>query len=267
MKSPFPGMDPYLEASWGDVHTSLVTYARDLLRPQMPADLRVRVEEHVTVQRDDGERHGMYPDFRVVERPNGSPAPAGAAGTAAVAVAEAEPLVVPLEWDQATQRSIEIIDSRSGNRVVTAIEFLSLANKSGRIGPQLYRQKQRDLIEGGVSLVEIDLLRDGLHVLAVPLGSLPEPYARPYRVCVVRGSRPVQAEVYRLSLRERLPVIKIPLRETDPDARLDLQALIELAYQNGDYGREIDYRRDPMPPLPGEDAAWADALLRAQGRR
>ena len=50
MKSPFPGMDPYLESYWGDVHTSLVTYARDQLRPQLPKDLRVRVEEHVTAQ-------------------------------------------------------------------------------------------------------------------------------------------------------------------------------------------------------------------------
>src|SRR5580765_506143 len=25
MKSPFPGMDPYLEARWGDVHQSLIT--------------------------------------------------------------------------------------------------------------------------------------------------------------------------------------------------------------------------------------------------
>jgi len=27
MKNPFPGMNPYLEAHWRDVHTSLVTYA------------------------------------------------------------------------------------------------------------------------------------------------------------------------------------------------------------------------------------------------
>src|SRR5438105_4713913 len=45
MKSPFPGMDPFLEQYWGDVHHSLIQYARDTMQPQLPADLRARVEE------------------------------------------------------------------------------------------------------------------------------------------------------------------------------------------------------------------------------
>ena len=31
--------------------------------------------------------------------------------------------------------------------------------------------------------------------------------------------------------------------------------------------RDIDYSEDPDPPLTGDDARWADALLREQGRR
>ena len=34
MASPFPGMDPYLEQFWGDVHHALITYARDQLQPE-----------------------------------------------------------------------------------------------------------------------------------------------------------------------------------------------------------------------------------------
>ncbi|MBW3600284.1 MAG: DUF4058 family protein [Planctomycetes bacterium] len=45
MSSPFPGMDPYLEAFWGDVHASLVTYARDQLRVQLSPDLKARAVE------------------------------------------------------------------------------------------------------------------------------------------------------------------------------------------------------------------------------
>ena len=41
-KNPFPGMNPWLEAHWGDVHTSLTTYACDQLQPQLPAGLRAR---------------------------------------------------------------------------------------------------------------------------------------------------------------------------------------------------------------------------------
>src|SRR5262245_2320538 len=78
MKSPFPGMDPYLEVFWGDVHTSLITYARDQLRGQLPAALRVRVEEQVTVQVATAEngppakRRTFDPDVCVVERPERS---------------------------------------------------------------------------------------------------------------------------------------------------------------------------------------------------
>ena len=42
LKSPFPGMDPYLEAHWGDVHTRLIVYSGDQFRPQLPTDLANR---------------------------------------------------------------------------------------------------------------------------------------------------------------------------------------------------------------------------------
>src|SRR5581483_7274540 len=47
MPSPFPGMDPYLEAHWRDVHAALIIYARDALQTVLPAPLRARVEERV----------------------------------------------------------------------------------------------------------------------------------------------------------------------------------------------------------------------------
>jgi hypothetical protein len=47
---------------------------------------------------------------------------------------------------------------------------------------------------------------------------------------------------------------------------LNLQAVVDLAYENGDY-TDIDYRVPPVPPLKGEDAAWADELLREKGKR
>lgn len=50
MASPFPGMDPYLEQFWRDVHASLIIYARDQLQTRLPAGLRVRVEERVVVE-------------------------------------------------------------------------------------------------------------------------------------------------------------------------------------------------------------------------
>jgi hypothetical protein len=217
-------MDPYLESSWGDVHTSLITYARDQLRVQLPPDLRARVEEQVAVQ-------------------------------------------VDFDTESETQRSLRILDTRSGNQVVTAIEFLSLANKSEPVGRTTYRRKQAALLAAGVNLVEIDLLRDGEYVLAVPLHQVPLPYLDPYRICVTRGCRPEEAELYRVSLRDRLPIFRVPLRESDADVLLDLQDLIDRAYEDGGYAHDIDYRVDPQPPLQEDDADWADALLREKGLR
>lgn len=47
MPSPFPGIDPHLESRWGDVHLSLITYARDAIQPTLPRDLRARLQERI----------------------------------------------------------------------------------------------------------------------------------------------------------------------------------------------------------------------------
>jgi hypothetical protein len=49
MQSPFPGMDPYLEPLWGDVHHSMITRARDAIQKQLPRELvaRINVREFV----------------------------------------------------------------------------------------------------------------------------------------------------------------------------------------------------------------------------
>ena len=81
-----------------------------------------------------------------------------------------------------------------------------------------------------------------------------------------RGWELDRFEIYRAPLAEPLPVIGIPLRQTDPDAPLDLQALVDLSYQNGRYD-DLDYKPDPTPPLDAADAAWASQLLRGKGNR
>src|SRR5262249_44972734 len=127
MPSPFPGMDPYLEAHWRDVHARLIIYASDALQGVLPRGLRARVEEGVLLETPQGVGdHPLFPDVRVVEytakRDVGAP-PAGE-------VAIAEPLLVETETEPVTETFLEIIDRESGNRVVTVVEFLSPSNKS-----------------------------------------------------------------------------------------------------------------------------------------
>jgi hypothetical protein len=264
MASPFPGMDPYLEQFWGDVHQSLVTYARDQLQSVLPGDLRARVEERVFVESPEGQERSIYPDIRVVERGRKSK---GGKPPAQSGVAVAEPLRIRLPDEPVTQGYIEIIDLTTGRRVVTVIEVLSPSNKLPGPGRKLYERKQQECRDGNVSLVEIDLLRSGPWVLAVPEYLVPASYRAPYRVCVFRRHDEALGEVYRVPLRERLPVINVPLREADADVRLDLQLLIDLCYRNGGYDDDVDYRGEPDPPLDSADARWADMLLRKQRKR
>jgi hypothetical protein len=87
-----------------------------------------------------------------------------------------------------------------------------------------------------------------------------------YQICVRRGWQPDICEVYAVPLRQRLARFKVPLRETDQDVELDLQGLLEQCYRNGRY-YTIDYKVEAKPPLKGEDALWADEILRQAGRR
>jgi hypothetical protein len=279
MKSPFPGMDPYLERHWGDVHQSAITYIRDWLQPRLPGDLRARTQERVFIDVPGPLRAEYDPDVRVVERPGRSQVagsrgvvaetPTGRETTADMGtgvLAPAEPLLIHLDVEPVTEGYVEIIDVKSGHRVVTTIELLSLANKRKGAGRRLYLKKRKDQQAAGVNLVEIDLLRRGKSILMVGKDQLPLSVRTAYQVCIWRGSRPQLVEVYRIPLRERLPVIAIPLRPADPDVPLDLQTIVEQCYRNGGYD-DINYQAEPTPSLKTADAQWADALLREQGRR
>jgi hypothetical protein len=257
-------MDPYLERFWRDVHTRLVTYACDQLQSRLPADLIARMEERVFVETPEGIGTSMHSDLRVVER--GRSSEASAVAVDGVAVAEPELVHVPA-GEPVTETFMEIVEARSGHRVVTVIEFLSPTNKTPGPRQELYLQKEHELRQAAVSLVEIDLVRAGHRILAGSPYAIPQPQRTAYIACVRRGWRPTPLEVHRLPLRERLKAIAIPLRQTDRDVALDLQPLVDQAYRNGRYELEFDYRQPPDPPLDAEDAAWADALLHSQGRR
>ena len=121
-------------------------------------------------------------------------------------------------------------------------------------------------MDAGVSLVEIDLVRAGRSVFSVSANEIPANIRTTYQAVVRRGWLDSEVEVYRLPIRERLPAIRIPLRESDSDVALDLQSLIDLAYFNGRHDA-LNYQLDADPPLTGADAEWADALLHAAGKR
>jgi hypothetical protein len=176
-------------------------------------------------------------------------------------------LLCEAENEPITEPYIEVIDSGSGNKVVTLIEVLSPTNKTPGPDMDAYRQKQRQITQSNTNLVEIDLVRQGKHVLAVPLANVPPHKRLAYMVCVRRATVPRRAEVYAFALNERLPAIKIPLRPDDEDVVIDLQPLVERVYKVGRYEQTTDYNKDPVPPLGEQEGRWADDLLRRAGKR
>lgn len=261
MKSPFPGMDPYLERHWRDVHGRLIVSSSTMLNRQIGGDLRARIDERLIIEEFGNEMRSISPDVVVVEH-----GLAGRRFSAPAGMAIAEPLVIETTDEPVHERFIEIIDPARGGIVVTVIEFLSPTNKLPGDGREQYLRKQQEVISAKVNLVEIDLTRSGRRELALPEAEMPAAARTPYVACIRRGSSRRRFEVYPMPLRNRLPAIRIPLRPTDPDAVIDLQVLVDLAYEEGRHD-DIDYSVATMPPLTGEDEAWADQLLREAKRR
>jgi hypothetical protein len=258
MKSPFPGMDPYLEQRWGDLHASLITYIRDAVQPLLGPDLRARMGERVYLESIDSAARQFVPDIHVFELPQVAQRPGGATALAE-GVEVAEPIRLRFRFE-VTERFLQIIDVRSGGRVVTVVEVLSPANKARSHGREEYIKKQAECVQAGVNLVEIDLLRGGQPTTLITPGMVPPDKTGAYHVSVFRAANPDDLAYYPIHLRQRLPRLPIPLRPTDRDVVLDLQAVLDTAYDRGRYD-DIDYSRALSPPLDPADEQWARDLL------
>ncbi|MFI5379592.1 MAG: DUF4058 family protein [Tepidisphaerales bacterium] len=255
MKSPFPGMDPYMEPHWLDVHARLVTYVADTLNEELPPGLVASTEERVAIESEEDRVHLARPDISVV-------APAKA-GDATAALLDA-PYRLVLDYDPITEHYIRILDTH-GNRLVTVVEVLSPTNKSGE-GLIEYRRKRSHLIQAQVHVVEIDLVRRG------DWRALLRPYTWPveatttYRVAIHAAAERREVYLYPIRLIDALPTISIPLRASDRPVQLSLQQMIEQVYTRGRYAQRLDYREPCDPPLTEQEAAWAAELLKEAAR-
>lgn len=179
MPTPFPGFDPYLEDErfWHDFHKRFITYAAEALAPRLPSRYRLRIDERslVTTFPSSPPQRVFHSDIAPTERT--APVPSSAAtATAAVQteteIALDEPVIVELVSELVQRQSFIKIVDRTRERLVTIIELLSLSNKRTGEWRAAYLQKQLSCLEAGVNLVEINLLRQGEHTVAVPAYAL-----------------------------------------------------------------------------------------------
>jgi len=255
----FPGTDPYLEAPriWPGVHSRFIVYLADHLQPLIRPRYIAAVEERVFVQ--GPEQREIIPDTWLKRH---RPEEKLAAATAVLDVDT--PVVMQVPELEIHESYVQILDRESEQCVVTVIELLSPTNKFPGAGQASYLAKQREVRGSQTHLVEIDLLRAGQHVLAVPEWAARGSGPYNYLICVNRaeGKRD-RFEWYPRQLRQRLPRIRVPLAGGDPDVMLDLQGVLAQTYEAGSYRERLRYDRPCIPPLPAEDQAWADEFIRA----
>lgn len=275
MPSPFPGMDPHLEHPrfFPDLHDALITFLKDDLQRRLPDAYYAQSGQRVWLERS---QRYVDPDVNVIRGRRERPSRAPDQGGVGVADPEAEtdlevaqPVVITVEevvHDEYIEPFLEIRGRWSGqDRLIATIEVVSPTNKApGEEGYDQYRAKQREVLAGQAHLIEVDLLRAGTHVTAVP-HDLAREKAGPfdYHVSVHRFDLPKDYLVYPIRLEQRLPVIAVPLLPQDAAVPLDLQAAFDRAYDAGPYRKAIWYGEDPIdPPLPAEQAQWAATTLK-----
>ena len=170
-RSPFPGMDPYLEGYlWPDLHHRLATQISDQLGPLIWPRYVARIVVRTLVEElESGESVGvMMPDVelftgRRADAPPAFPTPSGP--VVAVITPPAVTLRQPIAYE-AEIPSVEIRDV-AGGLLVTSIEILSPTNRRG-VGRDEYQAKRRTVLQAQAHLLEIDLLRQGRRPVPPP---------------------------------------------------------------------------------------------------
>ncbi len=260
MPSPFPGMDPWLEDPrvFGGLHFRLIGLTSDQLQPQL-LSRGYYIDAYERIWVEDSARDILPDDVIVQWRADTT--------SQAVAVHECDkPIRMRTAATEYRQPYLEIFDIEH-RKLVTGIEFISPTNKLASKGRKMYRKKQRELLAAGVNLIEVDLLRKGSPILAVPPALSDEVKPWDYLVSVWRAADEDGFDLYPISLRSRLPRVAIPLKSGDEDATLDLQAAMIKAYDAAPYTVRINYRQPPRVALSPDDQAWAEQLLAGAGLR
>jgi hypothetical protein len=262
MPSPFPGMDPYLEnpAIFPNFHLQMISHIQGSLNRVLRPKYLACVEERVYISaEDDPGRKLIIPDVEIRQSSHKAALASTASRRASTAVLDvAEPIIATSLIDDEIHEHLLNVTDVATKKIIAVIEILSPTNKCvGAAGRKQYLTKRRDLMSSESHFIEIDLLRDGKSTFDRDI--LP---AHHYAVHVSRVEMRPKAKFWPILLKQRLPVIDIPLKKGDPDALLDLQAVFNTAYEFGAYDLAIDYGKPPKLPLPRIIQKWAADVCR-----
>jgi hypothetical protein len=270
MKSPFPGLDPYIEACglWEGFHNHLVEMVYQTVARVLPqgytADTATR--SYVVLVETEGKSERLAkPDVTVTEPAEGK-RPSKKKGSVAVAEPGEADGSVPMQAfiaEEFEETFVEIYAEGEDRILVTCIEVLSPSNKRrGTEGWAQYERKRQALLLGRANFIELDLLRGGDKMPM--LTRWPD---SSYTLLVSRATRAPHCRVWPCHFQRPLPPIPVPLLSPDPDLTLNLQPLIEDIYTLGRYDERLDYTRPLDPPLSKAEAAWVRDVLKDRPAR
>jgi hypothetical protein len=267
MRSPFPGMDPYIEACnrWEDFHGKLISEMERVLAQAVPERYFVLVGERsyvVLSSRDQRQRDYLLQSDVAVTSASGDTNASPQASTSAVAVApemQLSPVTMhALVETEYRETYVEIRDFQEGQKLVTGIEVLSPSNKrTGTSGRRQYLRKRQVLLEGEANFVEIDLLRKGRRM---PMAD--EWPDSPYYLLVSRREQAPECKVWPAYVTQPLPTIPIPLAPPDQDIPMSIQPLVDAVFARSRYSRLLDYRRPLPPSVTAAEWAWIEQRIR-----
>lgn len=258
MKSPFPGMDPYIEACgfWEGFHNHLIEsiyrYLSQKVPPGYAVDTGVRTYI-VMVEHDGKDGHDALPDVTIAETP--ARRKQGKKGATAVVEPDPDAESVSMQAfivEEFREAFVEVFTKRKDRQLVTSIEVLSPTNKRpGTEGYNLYTRKRQAMLLGRANFIEIDFIRG-----EPKLPMLTEWPVSPYAILVSRQTRAPFCRAWKADFQQTLPAIPVPLLEGDADLRLDLQSLVDELYAIGRYHEHIDYTIPVTPPFSEAEARW-----------
>lgn len=252
MPNPFSGMNPYLEQPeyWSDFHNQLVAAIARFLVPKLVPKYRVVTDKWVYKIAGTTAITIGRPDVSVQHSRRNTPGNKDHLKGAIAVCPLPEPVKVTVPMLEEIQQSYIEVKDAATQEVVTAIEVLSPANKSGD-GRQKYTAKRQKILDSLTNLVEIDLLRDGVP-LPVETGDIQSHY----RILISRSqTRPI-SDLYPFNLGDLIPAFLLPLKPEDSEPILDLQSLVDELYEQLGYDYFIDYHSNPPSPwLKSEIAA------------
>jgi Protein of unknown function (DUF4058) len=255
MRSPFPGMDPYLEDPifWSSFHSRFLVAIADAITPQVIPKYYVEIEARTYIDNGEDDILIGIPDAVVLA--NKTQALAQSSPTATAVQVRPQRVRVPMALEL-KERYLQVRELGT-DAVITVIELLSPKNKRAGKGREDYEAKRLDILASASHLVEIDFLRAGN-----PMTMAGATGAMDYHILVSRSNLRPCADLYAFTLQEPIPDFLLPLQAEDEDLLINLQEIFEGVYERSAYSIRLNYT-NPVPPpaLSESDRRWVQELL------